>query len=194
MRSQLDRSEDSRRTIGTTNDTQCTSLLRSESHQHSYQQHREDTQLCSSTEYRKTQIAEHRSEVRHGTHTHKDNRRQESRLNQHVVDEVHQSQVVCNLMQRHFPDVLHHAIHHDHSVFISLNHSHISTGEIGNEHTESNGHQQQRFVVLLYAQIQQNESNGIHHQKRRVGNDIAERRHIVEFCKYFFHHSLSYLH
>ena len=48
--------------------------------------------------------------------------------------------------------------------------------------------------MLLDTQIQQDESNGIHHQKRRVFNDIAEGRHTVESSKYIFHAALSYLH
>ena len=190
MRSELDSGEDSRRTVRTADNTQCTGFLRREAHHYGTQQYGKDTKLRSRTEYGKTQIAEHRSEVRQRTHTHKDDRRQKSGLYQHIVDEVHQSEVVCNLVQRHFPDVLQHSVHHYHAVFICLDNPHVATGEIGNEHTESNGNQQQRFVMLPDAQIQQNKGNDIHYKERRIGNNIAERRHIIEFRKYIFHHPI----
>ena len=190
MRGELNGGKDSRRTVRTADNAQCTCFLRCEAHHYGTQQHRKDTKLRSSTEYGKTQIAKHRPEVRQRTHTHKDDRRQKSGLYQHIVDEVHQSEVVCNLMQRHLPDVLQHSVHHYHTVFIRLNHSHITARKVGKQHTESNWNQQQRFVVLLDAQIQQDEGNGIHYKERRVGNDIAERRHIIKFCKYIFHYPI----
>ena len=194
MRSQLDSGKDSRRTIGTTDNTQCSRFLRCETNQHSHQQYSKDTQLRCRPKDRETQVTKHRSEVGQSTHTHEDDRRQEPCLNQHIIDEVHQSQIVCNFMQRHFPNVLHYSIYQNHSILICLDDAHLSTGKVSNEHTESDRYQQQRFVMLFDTQIQQNESNGIHHQKRRISNDVAESRHIVESCKYFFHRCLSYLH
>ena len=58
-------------------------------------------------------------------------RRQETCFNQHIVDEVHDSQFVGNVMQRHFPDVLQHSVYHHHTIFVGLNHAHISSGEVG---------------------------------------------------------------
>ena len=190
MRSKFNGSKDSRRTVCATDNAQCAGFLRCKTYHYRAQQHCKDTELCSRAEYGKAQIAEHRSEVRQRTHTHKDDGRQESGLYQHIVDEVHQSEVVRNLMQRHLPDVLQHSVHHYHTVFIRLNHAHFSAGEVGYEHTESDGNQQQRFVMLLDAQIQQNEGNGIHYKERRIGNDIAERRHIIKFRKYIFHYPI----
>ena len=149
MRSQLNGSKDSRRSIGTTDNTQCACFFRSKAHQHCTKQYGKDTQLGSRTEYGETQVTEHRTEVCQRTHTHKDNRRQKAGLNQHIINEVHQSEVVRNLVQRHLPNILHHPAYHDHSVFICLNHTHITTGKVGNEHTESDGYQQQWFIVFL---------------------------------------------
>ena len=82
-------------------------------------------------------------------------------------------------MQRHFPDVLQHSVYHHHTIFVGLNHSHISSGEVGKQHTESNRNKQQRFVLFLDTQIKQDERDGIHYQELRFGNDIAERSHVI---------------
>ena len=34
-----------------------------------------------------------------------------------------------NVMQRHFPDILHHTVYHHHTILVCLYHSHISSGE-----------------------------------------------------------------
>ncbi len=134
------------------------------------------------------QVAQHRPEVRQCTDTHKDYRWQETRLNQHIVDEVHDSQFVGNVVQRHFPDVLHYSVYHHHTILVRLNHAHISTGEVGKQHTESDGDKQQRFVLFLDTQIEQHERDGIHNQELRFGNDIAERSHVVQILKYLVHY------
>lgn len=171
-------------------DTQSGGFLRSEAHQHGAEQHRKDTQLGGRAEDGQAQVAEHGAEVGQRAHTHEDDGRQETGLDQHVVDEVHQSQLVGNLVERHLPDVLHHPVHHHHTVLVGLDDTHLAAGEVGDEHTEGDGHQQQRFVVLLDAQVEQDEGNGIHHEERRVGNDVAERRHVIEFSKYIFHYPI----
>ena len=125
------------------------------------------------------QITQHRSEVRQRTDPHKDDRRQETGLDQHIIDEVHNSQFMRNVMQRHFPDILHHTVYHHHTILICLYHSHISSGEVGKQHTESNRNKQQRFVLFLDTQIKQDERDGIHYQELRFGNDIAERSHVI---------------
>ena len=179
MRSKFDGGKDSRRPIRTTDNSQRGSFFRSESHQDSHQQHGKDTQLCGCTENRKTQVTQHRSEVRQRTDTHEDDRRQETCLNQHIVNKVHDAEFVGNVMQRHFPDVLHHSVHHNHTILISLNHTHISSGEVGKQHTESDRHKQQRFILFLNSEIEQDERDGIHYQELRFGNDIAERSHVI---------------
>ena len=93
-------------------------------------------------------------------------------------------------MQRHLPNVLHHPVHHHHTVLVGLDNAHVAARKVGDEHTEGDGHQQQRLVVLLDAQVEQDEGNGIHHEERRVGNDVAERRHVIEFSKYIFHYPI----
>ena len=179
MRSQLDSSEDSCRTVGTSDDTQRSSFLGSKAHQNRYQQYGKDTQLSSRTENRQTKITQHRTKIGQCTYSHEYNRRKESRLNQHIINEVHQSQFMCNFMKRHFPDVLHHTVHHDHSIFIGLHYPHITAREVGQQHPESDGYQQQRFVLLLDTQIEQDESNGIHDEKPRVSSNVAESGHII---------------
>ena len=78
-------------------------------------------------------VTEHRSEVGQRTDTHEDNRRQEARLDQHIIDEVHQAKFVCDIMQRHFPDVSHHAVYINQPILIRLNHSHIASGDAVSE-------------------------------------------------------------
>ena len=82
-------------------------------------------------------------------------------------------------MQRHFPDVLHHTVNHHHAVLVSLYHAHVTAGKVGQQYTESNRYKQQRLVLLLDSQIQQNKRNGIHDEEPRIGNNVAERSHII---------------
>ena len=179
MRSQLNRRKDSRRTVGTTDNSQRSRFFRRESHQNSNQQNCEDTQLSCRPEDRKPQIAQHRTKVGQCSNAHKDNRRQEASLDQHIINEVHQSQFMRNVMQRHLPNILHHTMYFYHSVFICLNNAHLASWEIGQQDTESNRDQQQRFILLLDTQIKQDECNGIHDQELRFSNDIAERSHFI---------------
>ena len=190
MGSQFDSGKDSRRTISTANNTQCSSLFRSKSHQDSHQQYGKDTQLCRSAKDRKAQVAQHRTKVCQSTYTHKDNRRKETCLYQHIVDEVHQSQVVCNLVQRHFPDVLQCSVYHYHAVLVGLDHTHITTGKVGQQHPESNRDKQQRLILFLDTQVKQDERNGIHYQELRFSNNIAEGSHIIKSFKYIFHYTI----
>ena len=153
--------------------------MRRESHQDGYQQHGENTQLCRRPEYGQTQVAQHRSEIRQRSYTHKDDRRKEPSLDQHVVNEVHQPQLMRDVMERHLPNVLHHSVHVDHAVFVGLYHPHIASGEVGKQHAERDRYEQQRFILFFDTQIKQYERNGIHDQKLRFSNDVAERSHLI---------------
>ena len=97
--------------------------------------------------------AQHGAEVCQGTYSHEDDGGQESRLDEHVVDEVHQSHFMGYVVQGHFPDVLHNSMHVYHTVFIGLYYSHVSTGEVGQQYAESYGYEQQRFILLLDTQV-----------------------------------------
>ena len=45
---------------------------------------------------------------------------------------------------------------------------HIGTGEVGDEHTEGDGHQQQRFKLLYDAQVQQHAGDAQHDEAAPV--------------------------
>ena len=141
MRSQLDGGKDGRRSVRTTDNSQRSCFTGCKSHQDSYQQHSKDTQLSGSSEYRQTQIAKHRSEVRQGPHSHKNDRGKEPCLYKHIIHKVHQSQFMSNIMERHLPDILHYSVHQDHAILVSLYHSHSSAGEVSQQHSKGNRHQ-----------------------------------------------------
>ena len=67
----------------------------------------------------------------------------------------------------------------DHAVFVGLYHPHIASGEVGKQHAECDRYEQQRFILFFDTQIKQYERNGIHDQKLRFSNDIAERSHLI---------------
>ena len=102
-----------------------------------------------------------------------------SKYKVYIIDEVHNSQFMRNVMQRHFPNVLHHSVHVDHAVFVGLYHPHIASGEVGKQHAERDRYEQQRFILFFDTQIKQYERNGIHDQKLRFSNDVAERSHLI---------------
>ena len=97
---------------------------------------------------------------------------------------------MSDFMQRHFPDILHHTLDHDHAILIGLDNSHIAAREIGQQYTESNRNQQQRLILLLDTQVEQDECNGIHDQKTRVSNNVAESRHFIQSFNYIFHYKI----
>ena len=100
---QLDGSKDSRRSVGTAYDAEGSSLLGREAHGEGTQQYGKDAKLCSGTEDRQAQIAKHGTEVGQCSDTHEDDWRNEARLDAHIIDEVHQAQLMGNLMQGHIP-------------------------------------------------------------------------------------------
>ena len=85
-----------------------------------------------------------------------------------------------DVVQRHFPDVGFAAVGQcDHPLRVRLYDPHLAAREVGQQHPERNGHEQQRFVLFHYTQVEQDESQRIHDEERRVGNDVAESRHLV---------------
>ena len=89
--SKLDGGEDSRGTIGTSDDAQGTCLLRSKAHSQSHQEDREDTHLCCCTKDGKLEVAKHRTEVGQGSHTHEDDGRQQATLDKRIIQVIHQA-------------------------------------------------------------------------------------------------------
>ncbi len=107
MWSQLDGGIDGGRTVSTTDDAECTSLLWSKgTRAYSTEDDAEDTYLSSSTEDGQLQVAEHWTEIGHRTYTHEDYRWNEASLDQPVVDHVHQTQLMGNLWQTAVVDVV----------------------------------------------------------------------------------------
>ena len=70
-------------------------------------------------------------------------------------------------------------MHVHESILIRLDHTHVATGEIRQQHTEGNRDEQQRLILLLDTQVEQHERNRIHDQELRFSKDIAERSHLV---------------
>ena len=95
-----------------------------------------------------------------------------------------------NVVQRHFPDVFHYSVNIDQSIFISLDHAHVTSGEVGEQHPECNRDKQQRFVLLLDTQIKQYECDCIHDQELRFSNNVAERSHFIQILKYLVHYCI----
>ena len=83
------------------------------------------------------------------------------------------------LVQRHLVDVLHHTVHLYHSFTVGLCDTHFTAGEVGNEHTKGDGHEQQRLVLLHNAQIEQGECEKIHDEEEGVLRNVGERRHVI---------------
>ena len=143
-------------------------------------------------EHGQLEVAQHGAEVGQSAHTHEDDGRQEAALDEGVVEIVHQAQVVGDLMERHLIDVLHHgdAVHGDgdEALGVGLQHAHAAAGEVGDEHAEGDGHEQQRLVFLHDAQIEQHEGQEVHHEEQRILADGRERRHVVQLGQNIIKH------
>ena len=61
---------------------------------------------------------------------------------------------------------------------------HIRTGEIGEQHTECDRHQQQRLESLYNSQVQQNAGDGYHYETFWIGCEICEPGCIYKVRKY----------
>ena len=98
---------------------------------------------------------------------------------------------MSNLRKRHLPDVLCQHLAFcidDASSLVGLIHAHVTTREVGDEHTEGDGDEQQGLEVLHDAEVQQHEGQQVHDKIGTVGrDDVAERGHLVHVIKYFFH-------
>ena len=97
---------------------------------------------------------------------------------------------MSNVVQRHIPNVLHDTAHIDHTILVCLNHSHLTAGEVGEQHPESNGDKQQGFVLFFDTQVKQRKCDDVHDQELRFGNDVAKRRHLIQIVEYLFHHPI----
>ena len=78
MRGKLDGGKDGGRAVGASDDAERSSLLRGKSEQQTDNEHGKDTELGSRTKNSKLEIAQHRTEISHRSHTHKDDGRKES--------------------------------------------------------------------------------------------------------------------
>ena len=185
MRCQLDGGEDGGGSVGTSDDSERGSLLRGEAYENADDEHAEDAHLGSSTEDGKLEVAEHRTEVRKGSHTHEDDGREQTGLNEHIIDEIHQTEFVGNLMQRHVPDNLLRSVGQCHvALGIGLHHAHVAPGKIGDEHAEGNGNKEQGLVLLDDAQIEEAEGQQVHDDEGGVGDNVAEGRHRIQAIEY----------
>ena len=148
--------------------------------------------MGSSTEDGELEVTEHRAEVRQRTHTHKDDRRQQSGLDEAVVQVVHYAEFVGDVVKRHVPDAAHGSVGQcDHARSIGLDYAHLSAGEIGNQHAEGDGNQQQGLVFLYDSQVEKTEGDKVHQQERRVLSDVAYGCHLIESIEYISHIYLS---
>ena len=192
MRGQFDSGKDGCRSVSSTYNTQRSGFLRSETQKQGHQQDCENTELCGCTEDGKFKIAKHRPEISEGSHTHKDDRRKKSRLDQTIIQIVHYSELVSYLVHWHLPDGAQRAItqsHHTGSV--GLDNPHLPAREIGNQHPESYRDEQQRLIFFHDAQIEQAEGDQIHQQISRLINDVTDGCHLVKFIENVSHNYLS---
>ena len=68
---------------------------------------------------------------------------------------------------------------------------HICSGEVGHQHTESDGQQKQRLVFFDDSQIEKNERNGYHYQTLPVfALEEMGKAGVVNKVKYSFHCAL----
>ena len=91
----------------------------------------EDAELRGCTEDGELEVAQHRAEIGQGSHAHEDDGRQETGLDQRVVQVVHQAQLVGDLMQGHAPDRGLAAVgQRHHALGVRLDHAHVPAGEV----------------------------------------------------------------
>ena len=95
-----------------------------------------------------------------------------------------------NVVERHLPYIHHSTVGERNKAFgIGLDYTHLPAREVGYQHSEADGNQQQRLIFLHYAQIQQAEGKQVHQKVGRVSDQVAERRHMVQSVEYFSHNS-----
>ena len=155
-------------------------------------QHREDSELRAGTEDCQLEITEHRPEISKRADTHEDDRREQTRLDERIVEKVHDAEVMRNLGEGHFIDRLRHRLsisinEMDKTFTIGGYNAHVATREIGDEDAEGYRHKQERLKLLLNTQIEQQESERVHDEELRLVNDRANRRHIINFLKNILH-------
>ena len=197
MRRKLDGCEDCRRTVCSSYNTQRSRFLRCETERKAHQKHSKNTELGSCAENREFEVPQHRPEIRHCAHSHKYYRWQKSGFDESIVEVVHNSELVGNLVQRHFPDILESSVRKfHHSARICLYHTHFSARKVCYQHSECYGDEQQRLVFFYYAQVQQPEGQQVHKQESRLRNQVTQGGHSVEFpqsIKKSFHYPLVIL-
>ena len=95
------------------------------------------------------------------------------------------------LRKRHFPDVLCYDVASsisDASCLVGLVDSHIAAREVGDEYSEGYRNEEQWLEVLDDAEVEEHEGKQIHYYILTIrGDDVAERRHVVQVFEYLFH-------
>ena len=166
MRSKLDSCENGCRTISSTDDTERCSFFDVEcSRAYSHEKNCEDSKLCSRAKDRKAKVSQHWSEISESSNTHEDNWWQESCLDEHIVEEVHQSKVVGYCRERHIPNILTYQFAfrvEDASSLVCLIYAHVATRKISYEHAESYRNEEKWLKMFYYAKVQKHEGKKIH--------------------------------
>ena len=141
--------EDRSRTVGTADDTDTTGLSRSEAQRVSPQEGHENTQLRSSTEHETLRVGDQRAEIGHGTDTDEDQTRVDTELHTQIKI-IEQS------------GILNEASPVDMSAGEQFGMEHIRSRQVGQQHTESDREEQQRFELVFDGEVQEQESDENH--------------------------------
>ena len=117
----------------------------------------------------------------------------EAGFDQHIIQKVHQTEFMSNIMKRHFPDYFPCTVCAGYKTFrVGLDNSHFATGKVGQQYTEGYGNQQKRFVMFDDSQIEQYESQCVHNQELRFRNYVAEGSHFIKLFQYIHYFVHSY--
>ena len=103
---------------------------------------------------------------------------------------------VRNLVKGHGVDVLHggYAVngYGHHTLAVGLNDAHLAAGEVGYEHAEGDGDEQQGLVLLDNTEIEKHKGQQVHDEEHGVLAYGSEGGHLIELLK-DFHYCFHYI-
>ena len=176
---QLGGDEDGRRAVSAADDADGAGLAGGEAQQLRAQEGQEDAQLGRSAQQQALRVGDQRGKVGHRAHAHEDQGRVDAQLDA-LVQVVQQAAVGGLHGVAHLTGGRVHAHHHVGDVLAQgLGRSqrlrlagvegegrmahHARSGQVGQQHAEGYGQQQQRLELLHDRQVQQEAGHGDHH-------------------------------
>ena len=164
MRSKLCCYINSRRTVGTADDTDSTCLCLCKAEENSTCKCYKDTNLCGSTEDKALRVRDERTKVGHTTDAEEDKRRINAELN--TLIEVIKKSAVCRILN------ISYSVNHRFGVSRHRNilcgtlslcqklccrRSHNARIKINKQHTECDRKEQKRLILLFDCKVKQND-------------------------------------